>query len=300
MAIYASEDAHSSVDKAALTLGLGLGGIRHVPVDGELKMDVAALRRSIRADRAAGLQPIAVVATLGTTSTTAVDPVDAIADVCREEKIWLHADAAYAGAAAVLPELRPSFRGWERADSIVVNPHKWLFVPLDCSVLYTRRPEVLRRAFSLVPEYLTTSDADTVRNLMDYGVSLGRRFRALKLWFVLRYFGAAGLEARLREHIRIAQLFAAWVDAAPDFERLAPAPFSTVVFRYRPSGTSDEKRIDAANVLLLERLNASGEVFLSHTRVGGRYALRLAIGNVRTMERHVARAWQLARELAPS
>ena len=299
LAVYCSEDAHSSIDKAVVTLGLGLRGVRHIPVDDALRMDVSRLRDAIAADRAAGIRPIAVVATLGTTSTTAVDPVAEIADLCREQDLWLHVDAAYGGAAAVLPEVRPAFAGWERADSIVLNPHKWLFVPIDCSALYTRRPEVLRRAFSLVPEYLTTSDAAPVRNLMDYGVSLGRRFRALKLWFVLRYFGEAGLRARLREHIRLAAQFAAWVDADDRFERLAPTPFSTVVFRCLPPGVTDEPARDEANALLLQRLNESGEVFLSHTRVRGRYALRLAIGNIRTTERHVARAWQLARELAP-
>ena len=299
MTVYASTDAHSSVDKAVLALGLGLAGVRHIPVDAALRMDVAELRAAIAADRAAGMLPVAVVATLGTTSTTATDPVAAIADVCRDEGLWLHVDAAYGGAAAILPEVRPAFAGWERADSIVLNPHKWLFVPIDCSALYTRRPDVLRRAFSLVPEYLTTTDASSVRNLMDYGVSLGRRFRALKLWFVLRYFGEAGIQARLREHIRLAATFAGWVDAAPDFERLAPAPFSTVVFRWRPARQTDEAALDAANATLLERINETGEVFLSHTRVSGRYGLRLAIGNIRTTERHVARAWELARELAP-
>jgi aromatic-L-amino-acid decarboxylase len=298
LAVYASADAHSSVDKAVLTLGLGLAGIRHVPMDAEFRLDVAQLRAMITQDRAEGIRPIAVVATLGTTSTTAVDPVADIADVCRDEGLWLHVDAAYAGPAAVLPEVRPRFAGWERADSIVLNPHKWLFVPIDCSALYTRRPELLRRAFSLVPEYLTTTDAPSVRNLMDYGVSLGRRFRALKLWFVLRYFGEAGLQDRLREHMRLAAMFASWVDADPLFERLAPAPFSTVVFRYRPPGASEDK-LDAANAVLLQRVNETGEVFLSHTRVSGRHALRLAIGNIRTTERHVARAWQLLRQLAP-
>jgi aromatic-L-amino-acid decarboxylase len=295
--VYCSEEAHSSVDKGVLTLGLGMGGVRRLPTDGELRLDVAALEAAVAEDRAAGIRPIAVVATVGTTSTTSVDPVRPIAELCRREGLWLHVDAAYGGAGAVLPELRHLYDGWELADSIVMNPHKWLFTPIDCSVLWVRRPEILKRAFSLVPEYLTTPQGDAVRNLMDYGVALGRRFRALKLWFVLRYYGSVGLQARIREHIRLAQLFAGWVDGDERFERLAPTPFSTVVFRCRPPGVP-EPEADALSMRLLERLNASGEVFLSHTRVKGRYGLRLAIGNIRTTEAHVARAWELSRELA--
>jgi aromatic-L-amino-acid/L-tryptophan decarboxylase len=227
-----------------------------------------------------------------------VDPVPAIVEICRREGMWLHVDAAYGGAAALLPEKRSVLAGCSEADSLVVNPHKWLFVPLDCSVLYTRRPDVLKRAFSLVPEYLTTTDPDEVRNLMDYGVALGRRFRALKLWFVLRYFGAGGIRTVLRRHLDLAREFAGWVDDDASFERLAPVPFSVVVFRYRPAGVTDEQRLDELNMQILQQLNSSGEVFLSHTRVAGRYALRLAIGNIRTTAAHVGRAWQLAREAA--
>ena len=296
--VYASREAHSSVDKAVLTLGMGISGLRHIPTTADLAMDVVALERAIAEDRQAGIRPIAVVATVGTTSTTAVDPVPTIAQVCRREGLWLHVDAAYGGAAAIVPEMRWVLDGCDMADSIVINPHKWLFVPIDCSVLYTRRPDVLRRAFSLVPEYLTTTDPAETRNLMDYGVALGRRFRALKLWFVLRHFGADGIRDRLRHHIDLARSFAQWVDDDALFERLAPTRFSVVVFRYRPSSPADEERIDELNMQLLQQLNASGEVFLSHTRVGGRYALRLAIGNIRTTSAHVARAWQLARDAA--
>ncbi|HEX7119913.1 MAG TPA: pyridoxal-dependent decarboxylase [Longimicrobiales bacterium] len=297
--IYSSAEAHSSVDKAAITLGLGLEGSVRVATDGEHRMDVEALERAIAEDRERGFRPLAVVATVGTTSTTAIDPVPAIAAVCEREGVWLHVDASYGGALAVVPERRAVLAGCERADSIVVNPHKWLFTPIDCSALYTRRPDVMRAAFSLVPEYLKTTEAPEVRNLMDYGVALGRRFRALKLWFVLRYFGAQGIADRLREHLRLAAEFASWVDAAEDFERLAPVPMSVVVFRYHPPGL-DEAELETRNAALLERLNATGEVFLSHTRVDGRYALRLAIGNLRTTEAHVRRAWELMRELAGS
>jgi aromatic-L-amino-acid/L-tryptophan decarboxylase len=296
--VYCSREAHSSVDKAALTLGLGLAGIRHIGTDAEQRMDPAELAGAIVEDRHAGMRPMAVVATVGTTSTTAVDPVPAVAEICRREGVWLHVDAAYGGAAALLPEMRWVLAGCEAADSLVVNPHKWMFVPIDCSVLYTRRPDLLRRAFSLVPEYLTTTAPADTRNLMDYGVSLGRRFRALKLWFVLRYFGAEGMQRRVRHHIELATGLAEQVDADPLFERLAPTRFSVVVFRCRPAGMSDEAGLERLNAAILERVNASGEVFLSHTRVGGAWALRVAIGNIRTDRTHVDRAWELLRQAA--
>ncbi|HEX7088958.1 MAG TPA: pyridoxal-dependent decarboxylase [Longimicrobiales bacterium] len=295
--VYCSEEAHSSVDKAAITLGLGLSGVRRIATDAEHRLDPAALEAAIAEDRAAGIRPLAVVATVGTTSTTAVDPVPAIADICEREGLWLHVDAAYGGSAAVLPEMRWVLDGCERADSLVVNPHKWLFTPTDCSALFTRRRDVLRRAFSVTPFYLTTAEGENAVNLMDYGVALGRRFRALKLWFVLRYYGREGLQAHLREHIRLARLFASWVDDAPDFERLAPTKFSVVVFRHRPPGHPGGEDLDALNEQLLHRVNDTGEVFLSHTRVNGRYAIRLAVGNLRTTEAHVRRAWELLREL---
>jgi aromatic-L-amino-acid decarboxylase len=236
-----------------------------------------------------------VVATVGTTSTTSIDPVAEIARVCERYGMWLHVDAAYAGAAAIAPEFRHVLEGCERADSLVVNPHKWLFTPIDLSAFYCRRLDMLRRAFSLVPEYLRTEEAE-VRNFMDYGPQLGRRFRALKLWMVIRYFGQQGLAARIREHVRLAQQFAAWVDADPDFERMAPTPLSTICFRARPSSlAASEDDLDRFNEALLEAINATGECFLSPTRVRGRFALRLAIGNLRTSERHVRRAWELLR-----
>ncbi|HEV7680419.1 MAG TPA: pyridoxal-dependent decarboxylase [Candidatus Dormibacteraeota bacterium] len=289
---YASEEAHSSVEKAGIVLGTGREGLRRIATDSAYRMDAGALEQAIAEDRAAGWLPFAVVATVGTTSTTSVDPVAAIADVCEREALWLHVDAAYGGTAAVVPELRWVLDGCDRADSLVVNPHKWLFTPLDCSVLYTRRPEVLRDAFSLVPEYLTSSQDDhSVVNFMDYGVSLGRRFRALKLWMVLRAFGAEGIAARLREHVRLAAELAAAVDGAAGWERLAPAPLSVVCLRARPAGVDDESELDALNGRILDGVNAGGRFFLSHTRLRGRYAIRVAIGNLHTAGQHVRGVW---------
>ncbi len=292
--LYCSEEAHSSVEKAGMTLGIGRAGTRRIPTDDTFRMDAAALRRAIGEDVAAGVRPFCVVATVGTTSTTSVDPVSEIADICREHGLWLHVDAAYGGAAAVVPEMRHVLDGCERADSLVINPHKWLFVPVDCSALFLRRPEVVRRAFSLVPDFLTTPEGESVTNLMDYGNALGRRFRALKLWMVLRYFGRGGIAERLREHLRLAREFASWVEAEPRWEVVAPVPFSTVCFRFRPAGVPEEQ-VDAINERILETVNASGEVFLSHTRLRGHFVLRAAVGNLRTTEKHLRRAWELLR-----
>ena len=295
--VYCTEHTHSSIDKAVLTLGLGLEAIRRVPVDVRYAMRPDALREAIAEDRADDKLPVAVVATVGTTSSTSIDPVEAIAAVCEDAGVWLHVDASYAGVMAMVPEWRHILDGAGRADSLVVNPHKWLFTPLDLSAMYCRRMDVVRDAFSLVAEYLKTREAAPVRNLMDTGVQLGRRFRALKLWMVLRYFGAEGLRARLGEHVRLARLFASWVDSHDGFERAADVPFSVVCFRCRPAGL-DEVALDALNERLLEAVNASGEIFLSHTRLDGRYVIRLAVGNLRTTEIHVARAWTLLLEHA--
>jgi aromatic-L-amino-acid decarboxylase len=293
--VYCSEQAHSSVDKAVILLGLGHQALRKIPVDDQFRMQRQALRAAIGEDRAAGIQPIAVVATIGTTSTTSVDPVAAVAEICRDEGVWLHVDAAYAGVTAIIPEYRETFDGWEGADSVVVNPHKWLFTPFDLSAFYCRRMDVVRRAFSLVPEYLKTAEAARgARDLMDTGIQLGRRFRSLKLWMILRHFGAEGVRRALAEHIRLAQLFSQWVDADLDFERMAPVPFSVVCFRARPNvRTMLDHELDGLNQKLLEAVNATGEVFLSHTRLHDRFVLRLAVGHLRTTERHVARAWKL-------
>jgi aromatic-L-amino-acid decarboxylase len=300
---YASEEAHSSVDKAAITLGFGRSGMRRIRTNDALEMDVESLARAIRDDREAGAVPVAVVATVGTTSTTSVDPVGDIAGLCRDEGVWLHVDAAYGGPLAVLPELHDLFAGWESADSIVMNPHKWLFTPVDCSVLYCRRPELLRAAFSLTPEYLRTAEGEGVTNLMDYGAALGRRFRSLKLWFVLRYFGAEGLRARLRDHLAMAGEWAAQIGEASGWELVAPCPMATPVFRYAPPGL-DPVATDGLNQAIMDRVNQSGAAFLSHTRVRDRLALRLSIGNLKTTRTHLARTWAeltaAARELHPA
>ena len=293
--MYCSEEAHSSVDKAMMTLGFGLNALRKIPTDYQLRMDAEALNAAVEADRRDGAIPLAVVATVGTTSTTAIDPVPAIARICEREKMWLHVDASYAGTAAILPEMRYVLEGCDRAASFVVNPHKWLFTPMDCSVLYTSRPDLLKRAFQHVPEYLIVDDADEVVNLMDYGIALGRRFRALKLWFVIRNFGVEGLQSLIRAHIHSAQLLAKWIDDDPTLERMADVNFSTVVFRHVPAGMTG-RQLNEHNARVLERVNATREVYLSHTRVRGSYALRVAIGNIHTTEAHVRRVLELVRE----
>ena len=288
--VYCSEHAHSSVDKAVILLGMGHESLRRIETDAQFTMRPDALAAAIDEDTRAGAQPIAVVATVGTTATTSIDPVGAIATICERERLWLHVDAAYAGVAAMIPEHSWILADAASADSVVVNPHKWLFTPFDLSVFYCRRMDVVRAAFSLTPDYLEAPESGRTRNLMDTGIQLGRRFRALKLWMVLRHFGADGLRSRIAEHIRLAQLFADWIDKDEAFERPAPAPFSVVCFRARET--------DEFNGSLLERLNATGEVFLSHTRLNGRFTLRLAIGNLHTTERHVARAWTLVKQIS--
>jgi aromatic-L-amino-acid decarboxylase len=282
---YASEEAHSSIEKAGIVIGVGRAGLRRVPTDGAYRMRVDALEAAIAADRAAGRAPFCVVATLGTTSSTSVDPVGAIADVCARERLWLHVDAAYAGTAAIAPEFRAGFGGWERADSIVVNPHKWMFTPFDASLLLFRDARQFRDAFSIVPEYLRTPMDPVVRNYNELGVQLGRRFRALKLWFLIRYFGTDGIAARLREHCRLARELASWVEADPDWELTAPVPFSTVCFRH----------VRADNAAILDAVNRSGRVYLSHTSLAGRYTLRVSIGNPRTTIEHLRTCWSLLR-----
>jgi aromatic-L-amino-acid decarboxylase len=288
--VYTSAEAHSSVEKACIALGLGQEGLRKIDVDDRYRMRADLLAEAVEADVAAGARPIAVVPSVGTTSTTSVDPVPAIADIAERHGMWMHIDAAYGGAAGLLPSHRHLLDGCERADSLVFNPHKWLLTPVDCSLLFTSRPDVLRQAFSVVPFYLTSAEND-VTNLMDYGIALGRRFRALKLWFVLRAYGADGLREMIAGHIAMAQELAGWIDQADGWELLAPVPLSTVCFRRHPAGVDDEAELDRLNAVLVERVNAGGVAFVSHTQVGGRYAVRMAIGNGATGREHVRRAW---------
>jgi aromatic-L-amino-acid/L-tryptophan decarboxylase len=291
--IYVSEQAHSSIEKAVITLGLGQRALRKIPTDREFRMDSRALTAAIAEDKRNGYLPFCVVATVGTTSTSSIDPVPEIVPICEEHAMWLHVDAAYAGSAAVVPEFRHILAGCERADSLVTNPHKWLFTPFDLSVLYCRHMDLLKRAFSLVPEYLRTPEQEKVRSGSDYGIQLGRRFRALKLWMVMRYFGHEGLAARIREHCRLARLFAAWVDESSDWELLAPVPLGLVCFRACPNGAAD---LDALNEAIMHGVNASGRALLSHTRLNDKLTLRLSIGNIRTTERHVRQVWDLLNE----
>jgi aromatic-L-amino-acid decarboxylase len=288
--VYTSAEAHSSIEKACIALGIGQEGVEKVPTDDELRMRTDLLAEAVERDVAAGVRPIAVVATVGTTSTTSVDPVPEIARVCRRHGMWLHVDAAYGGAAGLLGSHRHLLDGCEHADSLVFNPHKWLFTPVDCSLLYTSRPDVLREAFALVPFYLTTSESDVV-NLMDYGLALGRRFRALKLWMVIRAYGREGLAELVAGHIETAGRLARAVEDEPGWELMAPVPLSTVCFRAHPPGVDDEAELERINTDLVEAVNRSGVAFVSHTKIGGRYAIRMAIGNAASQWKHVERAW---------
>ncbi len=312
--IYRSEQAHSSIDKAALILGLGLDSVRTVSTLGDYSMDPAALAAAIQADKDAGLVPFCVVATAGTTSSTSIDPLGDIASVCEREDLWMHVDAAYGGAVAIVPEKRQLLAGWERAQSVVVNPHKWLYTPMSCSLLYTTRPDVLREAFSLVPEYLRSDVGgpsvegqleeanDAPPDLMNFGIQLGRPFRAMKLWMVLNAYGRRGIVERLRAQLAMAADLADRIDEHPNFERLAPTPLGTVCFRCRPQagamstdGTTlsdvDHDPYAELNEHLMATVNAGGAMFISHTRLRGRLVLRLSIGNLRTTRADVDLAW---------
>lgn len=295
--VYVSEQSHSSIEKGVIALGLGQRSLCKIPTDAEFRMDVAELKRAIEEDKAKGHVPFCIVATVGTTSTSSIDPVPDIIPIGEAHSMWLHVDAAYAGSAAVVPELRSILGGCERADSVAVNPHKWLFTPFDLSVLYCCHMDLLRRAFALVPEYLKTPEQEKVRSGSDYGIQLGRRFRALKLWMIIRYFGHEGLAARIREHCRLAKLFASWVEAADEWELLAPVPLGLICFRACPRVDSDEalrnKRLDVLNEAIMHGVNATGKALLSHTRLNDKLALRLSIGNIRTTEKHVRQVWEL-------
>ena len=293
--VYVSEQAHSSIEKAVITLGLGQRSLRKIPTDKDFRMDAKALAQAIAEDKRNGHLPFCIVATVGTTSTSSIDPIAEIVPIGEEHAMWLHVDAAYAGSAAVVPEFRHILAGCHRADSLVTNPHKWLFTPFDLSVLYCRHMDLLRRAFSLVPEYLRTPEQEKVRSGSDYGIQLGRRFRALKLWMVIRYFGHDGLAARIREHCRLARVFASWIDESSDWELLAPVPLGLVCFRARPQRV-DAAGLDQLNESIMHGVNATGRALLSHTRLNDKFTLRLSIGNIRTTEKHVRHVWELLNE----
>jgi aromatic-L-amino-acid decarboxylase len=293
LVMYTSVQAHSSMEKAGLTAGLGRDNVRLIATDSEFRMDTRALARAIESDIQAGNKPFFIGATVGTTSSSSIDPLKEIGAIASQHGLWLHVDGAYGGTAALLPEKRWILEGIEHADSFVVNPHKWMFTPIDCSALYTAHPEALKGAFSLVPEYLRTSESESgVRDYMDYGVQLGRRFRALKLWFVIRAFGVDGLRERVREHIRLASQLAGWIDESEHFQRLAPVPLSVVCFRFNPGGY-DEEGLAELNRRLMDAVNASGKVFISHTRLDGKYSLRVQISQLRTAQEHVELVWGL-------
>jgi aromatic-L-amino-acid/L-tryptophan decarboxylase len=290
LVVYCSDQAHSSVEKGAMALGFGRDHVRRIPSDAAFRMRADSLAEAVSRDRERGMLPCCVVATVGTTSTTSIDPVPEIAEVARRHNIWLHVDAAYAGPAALVPELKWILEGAEQADSLVFNPHKWLMVPVDCSVLYCARPDALQRAFSLVPEYLRTADEGV--NLMDYAIPLGRRFRALKLWFVLRYYGRQGLADLIRDQVNMIAELRERIAQDPRFEIAAPSPLSVVCFRLKGG--------DAANRRLLETVNSSGHFFISHTVLNGRYVLRIAVGNAGTNRQTLDRLWKLIAQLASS
>jgi aromatic-L-amino-acid decarboxylase len=307
--IYTSDQAHSSVEKAAIALGLGEENVQRVPTDAEFRMDVGALRAMIGRDLAEKFKPLAVVATVGTTSTASVDPVPGVAKICREHKMWLHVDAAYGGGFAILPEYQWITKGWRDVDSIIINPHKTLFVPLDFSILYVRGLERLRRVFTLVPDYLRGDTIEAEKNYMDYGIQLGRRFRALKAWVIWRSLGRAGIVARLREQVRMANLLASWIKTDDRFELAATVSMGVVCFRWVRSARcadrtpqrgvpTNEKKLDKLNSEIVERINASGRAYLTQTKLRGRTAMRIGLGNVLTTEEHLRKAWEIIRETA--
>ncbi|HZA94430.1 MAG TPA: pyridoxal-dependent decarboxylase, partial [Gemmatimonadales bacterium] len=295
-----STEAHSSVPKGVKLAGYGLDQLRRIPVDRNYAMQPEALNQAIVADIASGARPACVVATVGTTSSTAVDPLHAVGEVCQRHGVWLHVDAAYAGTAAMVPELRHWFDGAELADSLVFNPHKWMLVNFDCSAYFVRDRAALLRTFQITPEYLRTAQDDAVINFRDWGIQLGRRFRALKLWFVIRSYGVDGLRSMIRSHVALAGELAGWIEQSTEFELMAPVPFGLVCFRYRPQGTNDEAILRQLNRELLSRINATRHLHLTHTELGGRYVIRMCIGQRLTGRSHVEEAWRTIQDSAES
>ncbi|MHC1778411.1 MAG: aspartate aminotransferase family protein [Lentimicrobium sp.] len=296
--IYCSSETHSSIEKAVKIAGLGRKNLVKIAVDRDFALIPEALSEAIERDIAAGLIPVCVVATIGTTGSTAVDPIRGIGEICRKHNIWFHIDAAFAGTAMVLPEMRHFAEGLELADSYVFNPHKWMFTNFDCSAYFVRDPEMLIRTFEILPEYLKTKTRGQVNDYRDWGVALGRRFRALKLWFVIRSFGVEEIRNKVRKHIELAHWVAEEIEKSSDFELLAPVLFSLVCFRYRPAGIDGPDELNVINERLLNKLNGSGLVYLTHTKLNGKYSLRMVIAQTNTEALHVEKAWDLIREMA--
>jgi aromatic-L-amino-acid decarboxylase len=298
--IYCSTETHSSIDKAVKIAGLGRINLKKIGVDQHFAMNTETLEQSIVQDLSNGFHPICVVATIGTTSSTAIDPIEKMAAICNKYNIWLHIDAAFAGTALVLPEYRWMIKGIEKADSFVFNPHKWMFTNFDCSAFFVKEREVLLRTFEILPEYLKTGTRGKVNDYRDWGVQLGRRFRALKLWFVIRNFGVEGLQEKIRGHIELGQYFAQLVEKHPEFEILAPVPLNVVCFRYVPEGVNDPEHINTLNELLLKKINKTGKMYITHTRLGGKYTLRMVIGQTNVTRQHVDAAWGMIKDRATS
>ena len=296
--VYCSAETHSSVEKAVKIAGIGRKNLVKIATDSRYRMDATQLKKAIDEDIEAGFKPLCVVATLGTTGSTSVDPLGEIADVCEESGVWLHVDAAYGGTALLLPEYRWMIDGIEKADSFVFNPHKWMFTNFDCSAYFVKEKESLIRTFEILPEYLKTASRGLVNDYRDWGIPLGRRFRALKLWFVIRSYGVTQLQEKIREHIKIARWLEQQVIANRDFEVMAPVPLSLVCFRYKPSCILGIENLNRINEDLLRKLNASGKIFLTHTKLKGQYTLRMSIGGTLTTQDHVEKAWKLIREMA--
>lgn len=291
--VYCSNETHSSIEKAVKIAGLGSDCLRKVDVDENFALIPEALEEQIQADIDRGIRPLCVIATLGTTSSTAIDPMEEIGQICRKLGLWLHIDAAYAGTALLLPEMRWMSKGVELADTFVFNPHKWMFTNFDCSVYFVKDPSTLVRTFEILPEYLKTRETERVNNYRDWGIPLGRRFRALKLWFVIRMYGVSGLQKMIRNHLKWAQELAKEINDNPDFELLAPVPLNLICFRYHPHGVYDPAQLDALNRRLLEKLNGSGEVYLTHTRLDGKFTLRFVASQTQVTRDDIFRAWDL-------
>ncbi|MGM0545734.1 MAG: pyridoxal phosphate-dependent decarboxylase family protein, partial [Bacteroidota bacterium] len=296
--VYCSSETHSSIEKDVKIAGFGRQNLRKIPVDDEFAMDPRALEQAIRRDLENGCKPTAVVATIGTTGSTAIDPLKEIGEICTRYDIFLHVDAAYAGTALLLPDMRWMNEGIEHADSFVFNPHKWMFTNFDCSAFYVQDEALLVRTFEIMPEYLKTPEDQRVKNYRDWGIPLGRRFRALKLWFVLRSFGIEGLQEKIRQHIQFGQDLKKQIKDHKHFELLAPVPLNTICFRFHPDYIDDEKKLNELNEKLLNQLQESGKLFITHTKLNGKYTLRIVLGNTNLEQRHVDKAWKLIKEFS--